>query len=145
MQNWDKNLPSSSRFTILPAFNNEAVQDNNTGLVWERNPSGGGPNWADTAPFCLQKQIGGTMGWRLPSIVELRSLMDPMLMASSFLPPGVFGGAAGLDFWSATTVADEPSHAWVISFQLNRISTDLKTSTMWAAWCVRGGMTADRY
>jgi hypothetical protein len=30
-QNWDKNLPSASRFTVLPSFNNEAVRDNNTG------------------------------------------------------------------------------------------------------------------
>ena len=25
-ENWDKNLPSASRFTILPEFNNEAVE-----------------------------------------------------------------------------------------------------------------------
>ena len=31
-ESWDKNLPSASRFTILPKFNNEAVRDNNTGL-----------------------------------------------------------------------------------------------------------------
>jgi hypothetical protein len=38
--NWDKNLPSASRFTILHDFNNEAVRDNETGLVWERSPIG---------------------------------------------------------------------------------------------------------
>jgi hypothetical protein len=144
-QIWDKNLPSTSRFTMLPEFNNEAVRDNNTGLVWERTPGGGGPTWADTVLYCLRKPIGGTMGWRLPSIVELTSLMDPTLMVSNFLPPGVFGGAAGLDFWSATTVADDPSRAWILSFQLNTIATSPKTTSMYAAWCVRGPMNADQY
>jgi hypothetical protein len=35
-QNWDKNLPSAARFTVLSAFGGKAVRDNNTGLVWSR-------------------------------------------------------------------------------------------------------------
>jgi hypothetical protein len=34
-QKWDKNLSSTSRFTILSEFNEAAVRDNNTGLVWD--------------------------------------------------------------------------------------------------------------
>ena len=37
-QNWDTKLPNDSRFTILPDFNNQAVRDNETGLVWKRFP-----------------------------------------------------------------------------------------------------------
>lgn len=33
---WDTNHPSASRFVKLAAFNNEAVLDKNTGLVWEQ-------------------------------------------------------------------------------------------------------------
>ena len=35
-QNWDKKLPSASRFTILSAFGDAAVRDDETGLVWEK-------------------------------------------------------------------------------------------------------------
>jgi hypothetical protein len=38
-QNWDKKLPNEARFTILADFNNQAVRDNETGLVWERSPN----------------------------------------------------------------------------------------------------------
>ena len=45
----DNNLPSASRFTILPEFNNEAVRDNNTGTgmgactQWQRHVDGSDP------------------------------------------------------------------------------------------------------
>ena len=33
--NWDKALPTASRFVVLAAFANAVVRDNETGLVWE--------------------------------------------------------------------------------------------------------------
>ena len=33
-QNWDKTLPNESQFTTLDDFNNQAVRDNETGIVW---------------------------------------------------------------------------------------------------------------
>jgi hypothetical protein len=36
--NWDKALPSAQRFVLLASVNNDAVRDNNTGLVWEKSP-----------------------------------------------------------------------------------------------------------
>jgi hypothetical protein len=58
-QNWDKNLPSDSRFTVLSAFGGAAVRDNNTGLVWEQAPDPtpphsdgpGRPNIVSTRPL----------------------------------------------------------------------------------------------
>lgn len=142
-QNWDKNFPSDSRFTILPEFNNEAARDNNTGLVWERAPNGGG-TWPQAALHCLQKQVGGTTGWRLPSIVELNSLRDPTL-SDPYIPQNVFPGVNG-DFWSATTVASDPTRAWFVSFQLGLIGNSDKLGVVTlSAWCVRGPMNADAY
>jgi hypothetical protein len=47
-QNWDKNLPSASRFTVLAAFGGAAVRDNNTGLVWEKAPDTTVRSWGDS-------------------------------------------------------------------------------------------------
>ena len=85
----DKNLPSAARFAILHDFNNEAVRGNNTGLVWERAPDNTLLNWAAAANLCANKVVGGTRGWRLPSVVELVSLIDPSLPAP-FVPTNVF-------------------------------------------------------
>jgi hypothetical protein len=145
LPNWDENLPSTSRFTILPAFNNEAVRDNNTGLVWERAPNLNNLTWAEATLRCLQKQVGGTTGWRLPSIVELDSVRDPTL-PSPYVPLTVFAAGVNDDFWSATTIADNPSRAWFLSFQLGlHGGSDKLGAVTLSAWAVRGPMNADKY
>ena len=62
-QSWDKNLPSASRFTVLAAFNNEAVRDNNTGLVWEQSPITSTQSWLAAHGFCREKAALGNRGY----------------------------------------------------------------------------------
>jgi hypothetical protein len=68
---WDQALPAAQRFVVLAAFNNEAVLDKNTGLVWEKSPQTTTNTWLGACHDCLNKTIGGQKGWRLPSIPEL--------------------------------------------------------------------------
>ena len=35
---WSRALPAADRFVVLADFNNEAVLDRNTGLLWQRTP-----------------------------------------------------------------------------------------------------------
>jgi len=145
---WDTNNPSATRFT--PAFTG-AVLDNNTGLVWEQAPDSGSRAWASATDYCVKKEVGGTVGWRLPSVVELRSvqdlsLPDPLVPASAFTITA--GGTPGVQlapYWSATTVAVSPAGAWVVNFGGGDVSGDNKTDGNDHAWCVRGGMNADTY
>ena len=53
--------------------------DNNTGLVWEQSPvhDHAPPTWSEARTQCFDKNVGGTRGWRLPSVPELASLIDP--------------------------------------------------------------------
>lgn len=153
---WDTNNPSASRFVVLKAFNNQAVLDKNTGLVWEQAPSGSVP-WlhhvlhiqdGDYAPqVCLGKNVGGTVGWRLPSIVELKSVQDPSLPAP-FVPASVFTGISATDaFWSATTAegsGDLEQQAWVVNFGSGDVSPRGKGFYL-RVWCVRGGMNTALY
>lgn len=149
---WDTNNPPASRFTT--AFTG-AVLDHNTGLVWEQAPDiTGGPNsngrrdWGNATSYCVNKNVGGTRGWRLPSVAELASLIDPSLPAP-FVPGTVFTGVQSgqsepANYWSATTLAVNPTYAWSVFFEIGRVNDIPKSDTQYA-WCVRGGMNADAY
>jgi hypothetical protein len=78
----------------------------------------------------------------LPSIVELNSLRDPTLPAP-YVPTSVFPNVNG-DFWSATSLADDLSQAWLLSFQLGFIGKSGKAFSL-LAWAVRGPMNVDTY
>ena len=155
-QNWDKNLPSASRVTVLAAFGGAAVRDNNTGLVWEKSPQSETATWnidpstgVSARSICINKNVGGQKGWRLPSIPELASLIDPSVAPGPTLPPGhpflnVQGAllGVGLAYWSATTLADNPGGAWHVTFGNGHMEGSDKTGIN-RAWCVRGPMNAD--
>jgi hypothetical protein len=144
-QNWDKNLPSNSRFAILPAFNNEAVRDNNTGLVWERIQDLAPHTWVNATWYCANKIVGGTVGWRLPSIVELASVQD-LLVPSPYIN-SVFnfpGTAPAGNWWSATTSDVASTDAWIMDIG-GRVNGNSKANGQGLAWCVRGPMNANTY
>lgn len=145
-QNWDKNLPSASRFTVLAAFNHQAVRDNNTGLVWEQSPATNLESWFSARFACADKNVGGTRGWRLPSVAELASLNDPSLPAPR-VPTTVFTGVQSAEYWSATTNAQDSTFAWVVNFaNLVEGVTLIKGKIgSFHVWCVRGDMNADVY
>ncbi|MCP9447024.1 MAG: DUF1566 domain-containing protein, partial [Nitrospira sp.] len=90
--------------------------------------------------------VGGQKGWRLPSIPELASLVDPsVLPPGPTLPPGhPFTGVQSAFYWSASTLADTPTNAWFVLFNLGDVGTGGKNLGL-RVWCVRGGMHADQY
>jgi len=149
---WDTNKPSAERFTVLADFGDAAVRDNNTGLVWERSPDMM-ELWIDARLKCLNKPVpavGGTRGWRLPSIPELASLVDPSVSLGLKLPPGhPFLTVASGTYWSATTSASNGSSFGTgsilsVSFDDGLVGTTSKGSPA-NYWCVRGPMSESAY
>jgi len=138
---WDTNNPSASRFVTV--FTG-AVLDKNTGLVWEQAPDGTRRTWHQATADCVKKNVGGTVGWRLPSVIELKSIQDPSL-AAPFVPASAFtiGGNPGVQlagYWSSSTSLSTPTFAWLVGFvDDGDVLHSLKTVTSFYAWCVRGG------
>lgn len=142
---WDTNHPSASRFTT--AFPG-AVLDTNTGLVWEQAPDATTDykDWSTATKFCANKRVpsvGGTIGWRLPSVIELQSVQDPSLSVP-FVPASVFTGVQPASYWSATTLAADPTLAWLVKFNFGIATPDNKSLPVFA-WCVRGPMQESAY
>ena len=144
LKSWSNKIPAAKRFVALADFNNEAVLDRETGLVWEQAPDTTLRDWETAITDCVSKNVGDTYGWRLPSVVELKSLQDPLLPAP-YVPSSVFANIQSIQypsFWSATTNAVPPNNAWVVQFWNHDVASGYKTGNR-NAWCVRGGMNAD--
>jgi len=144
-RSWDKKIPNTSRFTVLTDFGGAAVRDNETGLVWEQSPETKTVNWSGARFQCTSRKIGGRMGWRLPSVHELASLVDPSVSPGPTLPAGhPFTNVQAAHYWSATSLAGKPSRAWNVGFIMGMVH-DIKTTDNHNVWCVRGGNNADAY
>ena len=142
---WDWTLPSSTRFLILLNFASMAVLDHETGLVWERIPAQTEVTWGTARSQCVNRTIGGRKGWRLPSVSELTSLIDPTVAAPGpTLQAGHPFVVQSARYWSASTTTDAPTFAWFVNFSNGSEFNFSKTGTC-HAWCVRGGMNADAY
>ena len=144
LASWDQTMPTETRFVVLANFNSEAVLDQNTGLVWERSPAMARVDWKGAKSSCLNKAIGSQRGWRLPSIVELASLLDPSIQDSgSMLPSGhpFLNNPSGF-YWSASADG-EFSRAWHLHLSNGHVHMTSKTS-LFKTWCVRGGSGADQ-
>ena len=75
---WDQKLPGSARFVVLSDWNNEAVLDRETGLVWQKAPDAFKTSWTLNDQFCNinNPSRGNRFGWRLPTSSELTSLIE---------------------------------------------------------------------
>jgi hypothetical protein len=128
----------------LSAFGDAAVRDDETGLVWEKTPETNELSWTDARTACADKDVGGRKGWRLPSISELASLLDPSVRTGPTLPMDhPFTNVYDV-YWSVSTVTDNQKSAWLVFFDTGKVLYAFKTITF-HTWCVRGGMNADQY
>ena len=135
---------------MLSNWNNEAVLDRETGLVWERSPvSVLRTGWFDAISGCDGLIVANRLGWRLPSAQELTSLIDPT-QSSPALPAGSpFQGVVGIGslgslYWSAASTETDASFAKAVDFSNGSITSITKIPTLPILqgarfWCVRGG------
>jgi hypothetical protein len=129
------------------------VIDNLTGLQWEQKTDDGGFHdkddvyswyqaYADfVAPF--SDTAYARHDWRLPTVAELQTLLSqPFPCATSPCVDGAVGLTVAGDYWSATTLADNPDYAWGVYFgnaNVSAVSYGIKTINN-SVRMVRGGL-----
>ena len=111
------------------------VFDRITGLMWQRGASGSTFGQAGAAASCKGSKLGGYADWRLPTVLELVSIVD-FTAASPSVDSLIFPGTSSNLYWTSTPLAGHPNNAWYVSFAQGATNfVDLTVANL--ARCVR--------
>jgi hypothetical protein len=114
------------------------VTDTCTGLMWQQlTASIGKVRWQEALEYCDDLALAGQSDWRLPDVRELQSLADYGRYDPAIDP--VFSAELSW-YWSATTRADDPNSAWLVSSVSGYVLHDSKGSHVDYVRAVRGGL-----
>jgi hypothetical protein len=99
------------------------VTDNVTGLMWQQTMPLDGFTWSEAVDYCLALTLDGYHDWRLPSRIELVSIVDPSASQPS-INSTAFPGTPSAYTWSSTPLNRWPSSAWSVNFYYGYADTD---------------------
>jgi hypothetical protein len=97
------------------------VLDNVTGLTWQRVVAMGAQPHTESAAYCASLVLGGSAAtageWRLPTVLELRSIVDEGVSPPGpTIDPDAFPATSATEFWTANAVVGSPALRWAVSF-----------------------------
>lgn len=136
---YDDTTSQAGRFTL----NGSVVTDSFTGLQWQSATSAGTHNWsASAAPssaqeYCTQQSTGGFNDWRVPTRIELGTLIEYGASNPS-INTGKFPGTPLNYFWTKTAYGPDPTNAWTLVFS-NGITDPAALGNTYYIRCVRSG------
>jgi hypothetical protein len=144
---WTKHVPNP-RFGVYGSgtpgvVSDDLVLDKETGLIWTRNANPiGERNWLDSNTLCREFTLGNRLGWRLPAVEELSTLVDPQ-QSNPALPVGhpfinVQYGPGISAYWSSTNYENPSAAAWFVNVGEGKAGLANK-ATLGYVWPVRGG------
>jgi hypothetical protein len=137
-------MPSTSTGAkAAPSYmpTDETVQDAVTGLTWQRNlPAtyagcSGTCTWQKAKAYCEGLVLEGADDWRLPTMIELVSILDDNAVMPS-IDAAAFPNTASDNFWSASPNAGDVSQAWGVGFAAFQILARPTTDSLHVR-CVR--------
>lgn len=112
------------------------VIDNVTGLIWQRTIDVGSFTWDGAKNYCDALTWAGQGDWRLPTEVELGSIIDETKSGVSIdidvFPNTPMTGA----FWSSSPYIGSSGNAWAVAGPFWQA---FATSSMYRVRCVRSG------
>lgn len=126
-------LPNPASYQLSPSGNR--VTDQVTQLVWQRHVDTRLFTWEAAKQYCSCLVVDGRDGWRLPSRIELVSLVDWTLTSPS-IDAHAFPDTSNENFWAASPVTINPGLAY-LSFFLNGHTTYSDFTYEYRARCVQ--------
>jgi hypothetical protein len=138
---WNKIIPAAQRF--VDALDGTAVLDKETGLVWAKTLDTTPRNWQAAMDYCLALYLGGRLGWRMPTIDELASLIDRSNPGTVKLPAGhPFQNVQIVEtsgYWSGSTDSNDTTMARSVYMNVGNVYSMYKTYNYMYVWPVRAG------
>jgi MYXO-CTERM domain-containing protein len=114
----------------------DEVTDTTTGLVWQAGDDGKTYDQASAVQHCAAFQSSeAKSGWRLPSVVELMTLVNNGVDMPSIDPS--FIGTLTTNYWTTTPTAAETKLTWTVKFDFGEVIPLLMDTTL-PVRCVRG-------
>src|SRR5690349_14627590 len=129
----------AARFTVLGEYNHEAVRDQRTGLIWEQSPALDMSNWEMAQRRCSTSHAGGRTDWRVPTVQELATLVEPSSIEVKLPADHPFANVEAAIYWSSTERRENGGYASFVNFSSGRSAT-LEKYMPTFVWCVRGGV-----
>lgn len=114
---------------ILADFsrNGNTVTDSSTGLMWQDDAIGSSTGWLNAINRCEALSLDGYNDWRLPNIIELKSIADKSRANPAL--NSIFVNTASYYYWSATTASYNGELAWIVDFKNGRDDVNDKDNT----------------
>lgn len=134
------NYPTDAAVNPNPATytpNGDLVVAGITDLTWQRDQSAP-KTYADAKKYCEDLVVGGESNFRLPSRIELVTLLD--LEKTPRIDTAAFTGTTGGPYWTSSEVrpfdATSPSY-WVVDFADGHVKKSAATNLA-SVRCVKG-------
>jgi hypothetical protein len=122
-------LPNPAKYTRNA---DGTITDDVTGLTWDGRVEDVGRSEQDGAAQCAAKGEG----WRLPTRLELVSLVDYTVPAPGPTIDAIFEGTPGAIFWTSSIYAGDVGDAWTVGFDAGYSDYGLR-ETLERVRCVR--------
>ncbi|WP_437995999.1 DUF1566 domain-containing protein [Sorangium sp. So ce185] len=148
---WAHWQPASLRSTrYIYTDTDHVVFDSVTHLTWQRKVPAGEYAWDDAKKYCdclngvsypgiicdADKVPGYPSGWRLPTRIELASIVDYERIDPA-IDEAAFPGTPGESFWSSPYVAIDSAVAWFVDFFDGSVGLDSFDGKVGGAYRVR--------
>jgi hypothetical protein len=137
------NSPSDVADVTAGAPNTETYTDNGdgtvtdtvTGLMWQKAVAAGLFTQPKAVAFCPTLNLGTHSDWRLPTIIELVSIVD-FGQSNPSINATVFPATPANYFWSSTLYAGTTTTVWTVHFNLGVVGGNAG-DIMYGVRCVR--------
>jgi len=95
------------------------VTDLTTRLVWQQTVDSGTYTWEGAGTYCANLAPVGS--WRLPTYIELESLVDLAVSGSPATNRTVFAATPQQYFWTSSVFVDDSAYAWSVGLSYGHV------------------------